>query len=605
MSQEDNDNIIAELQTQRAKLNELEEKAYAGPYQAKWWFAKRKQTELEKRLYPEKHFDDLPGASMPEGVLIEKDVPIEMSDGVKLAANVFRLDKPGRFPVIMTFTPYSKDYYGQHDDFGCSEMTPFEAPDPGYWVPNGYVMIHVDDRANGKSPGVGVGGTYDLYDGIEWAAKQEWSNGSIGMLGHSALAMRQWEVASMETPPPHLKAIIPWGGFNDTARDNNFPGGIPETDFNPGRGENIPLWQEDFEPYERPNQPQYQQLPPAVLQNPPKLENIKVPILIGSSWVDYYAHLQGNFRGWLRVSSQHKWLYTYSLRKWQGLYTPIEARDMQRKFFDYFLKDIDSGIMETPRVRLSVQDKLLDFKVRYEKDFPLRRTVYTTLYLDARGGTLSLDKPEDTAKATYDSVVSPVSQIIHQESSVGPEGKASFQITFDKDTEITGFMKLKLWVSPEDADDMDIFITVRKYNVDGPQVCFDADGAPGRMPVALGWLRLSKRQLDEELSQAWLPVQKSVLPGEPEQKVKPGEVVPCEIAIWPSCTLYHVGEKLAVDISGKYGVKDDLLRGYNDLINKGRHSIYTGGKYDSHLLVPIIPEAKNYGTFGGRQVVED
>ena len=604
MSQDD-DKIIADLRARRARLNELEEKAYAGPYQAKWWFTKRKQTELEKRLFPEKHFDDLPGASMPEGILIERDVSVEMSDGVKLAANVFRPDKPGRFPVIMAFTPYSKDYYSQHDDFGCSEMTPFEAPDPGYWVPNDYVMVHVDERANGKSPGVGTGGVYDLYDGIEWAAGQEWSNGNIGMLGHSALAMRQWEVASMEVPPPRLKAIIPWGGFSDRARDNNYPGGIPETEFNPGRGENIPLWQENFQPLKRPDQPQYQQLPTDELLNPPELENIKVPMLIGSSWVDYYAHLQGNFRGWLRASSQHKWLYTYSLRKWQGLYTPIEARDMQRNFFDCFLKGIDSGIMEMPRVRLSVQDKLLDFKVRYEKDFPLKRTVYTALYLDASNGVLSPDKPEQTAKTTYNSDVSPVSQIIHRESSVGNEGKASFRITFDKETEITGFMKLKLWVSPEDADDMDIFVTVRKYNADGFQVCFDSDGAPGRMPVALGWMRLSKRELDEELSQPWLPIQKSVLPDGPEQKVKSGEVVPCEIAIWPSCTLYHTGEKLVIDISGKYGVKDDLLRGYNNLVNKGRHSIYTGGKYDSHLLVPIIPEAKNYSTFGGRQVIED
>ncbi|UCD10003.1 MAG: CocE/NonD family hydrolase [Dehalococcoidales bacterium] len=605
MSQDNNDKTIAELQTEKARLNELEEKAYTGPYQAKWWFAKRKKTELEKRLHPEKHFDDLPGASMPEGILIEKDVPVEMSDGVKLAANVFRPDKPGRFPVIMTFTPYSKDYYGQHDDFGCSVMTPFEAPDPGYWVPNDYVMIHVDDRATGKSPGVGVGGTNDLYDGIEWAARQEWSNGNISMIGHSALAMRQWEVASMEVPPPHLKAIIPWGGFNDRARDNNFPGGIPETEFNPGRGENIPLWQENFQPLERSDDPQYQQLPPDELQNPPKLENIRVPMLIGSTWVDYYAHLQGNFRGWLRASSQHKWLYTYSLRKWQGLYTPIEARDMQRKFLDYFLKGIDNDIMEIPRVRLSVQDKLLDFKVRYEKDFPLRRTVYTSLYLDARGGVLSHEKPEETAKVSYNSDVSPVSQVIHQEPVVGPEGKASFQIAFDEETEITGFMKLKLWVSPEDTNDMDIFVTVRKYNADGFQVCFDSDGAPGRMPVAVGWMRLSKRELDEELSKTWLPIQKSVLPDGPVQKVKAGEVIPCEIAIWPSCTVFHAGEKLVLDISGKYGIKDDLLRGYNNLINKGRHSIYTGGKYDSHLLVPVIPEATRYSTFGGRQVVEN
>ncbi len=605
ISKEEYDKIAAELQAARTRLDELGEKADGGAYKAKWWIDKRKQTEFEKKLFPTKHFDDLPGTSLPEGVLIEKDIPVEMSDGVKLAANVFRPDKPGRFPVIMAFTPFSKDYYGQHDGFGCSEMTPFEAPDPGYWVPNGYVMIHVDDRGTGKSPGVGTGEAYDLYDGIEWAAGQAWSNGNIGMLGHSALAMRQWEVASMEEPPPHLKAIIPWGGLNDGARDNRFLGGIPETEFTADRGQNLPAWQKDFQPKERPALSQYQQPAPTVFQNPPRLENIKVPMLVGSSWIDYYAHLQGNFRAWLRTSSQYKWLYTYSLRKWQGQYTPIEARDMQRKFLEHFLKGIDSGIMETPRVRLSVQDKLLDFKVRYEDDFPLRRTEYKSFYLDARHGTLNFDKPENEAKVTYDSAVSPVSQVLSQETRIGPEGKASFEITFNEDTEIIGFMKLKLWVSPEDADDMDLFVTVRKYNADGHQVCFDSDAAPGRAPVALGWLRLSKRQLDEELSRPWLPVQKSVIPGENDQKVNSGEIVSCEITIWPTSVLFHAGEKLAIDVSGKYGVKNDLLKGYNDLVNKGGHSIYTGGKYDSHLLVPIIPEARSYSTFGGRQVAED
>jgi len=605
MSREERNEILIELEATRTKLAKLEKKANAGGYRAMWWLTKRQRTEEEKKLFSEKHFDDLPGSSLPEGILVEKNVPVEMSDGVKLAANVFRPNKPGRFPVIMAFTPFSKDYYGQHDNFGCSVMTPFEGPDPGFWVPSGYVVVHVDERGSGRSPGMGIGGAYDLYDGVEWAGEQEWSNGNVGMLGHSALAMRQWEVASMEEPPPHLKAIIPWGGYTDAARENNYLGGIPETEFRAGRGENLPLWQKDFRPKERPRLSRYLQPSPSVILNPPRLENIKLPMLVGSSWIDYYAHVQGTFRGWLRASSQYKWLYTYSLRKWQGLYTPMEARDMQRKFFDYFLKGIDSGILETPRVRLSVQDKLLDYKVRYEKDFPLPRTEYKHFYLDARNGSLNSDKPKVEGKVSYDSAISPVSQILSQESKVGPEGKTSFQITFKEDIELIGFFKLKLWVSPEDANDMDLFVTLRKFNTDGHEVCFDCDAAPGRAPVARGWLRLSKRQLDEELSREWMPVQKSVTPGEPEQRINSGEIVPCEIAIWPTSALFHVGEKLVVDISGKYGVKDDLLKGFNKLVNAGRHSIYTGGRYDSYLLVPLIPEARSYSIFGGRKVAED
>jgi len=256
-------------------------------------------------------------------------------------------------------------------------------------------------------------------------------------------------------------------------------------------------------------------------------------------------------------------------------------------------------------VRLSVQDRLLDYSVRYEKDFPIARTEYRTLYLDALHASLSADKPRDEAKVTYDSAVSAVSQIIHTESRVGPGGRASFRITFTDDTEVTGFMKLKVWVSPDESDDMDLFVTVRKYNAGGHQVCFDCDAAPGRAPVARGWLRLSRRELDEKLSRPWWPVPRSVAPGQPGQKVRPGEIVPCEIAIWPSSTVFHAGESLAVDVSGRYGVKDDLLRGFNSLVNRGRHSIYTGGTYDSHLLVPVIPEARAYGTFGGRLVAAD
>src|SRR5512147_663448 len=107
--------LAAELDAARDRLAELERKAYTGPYKAMWWLTKRERTAEEKRLFPEKHFDDLPGSSLPAGILIEKDIPVEMSDGVKLAANVFRPDKPGRFPAILTFTPYSKDCYGQHD----------------------------------------------------------------------------------------------------------------------------------------------------------------------------------------------------------------------------------------------------------------------------------------------------------------------------------------------------------------------------------------------------------------------------------------------------------------------------------------------------------
>ena len=78
----------------------------------------------------------------------------------------------------------------------------------------------------------------------------------------------------------------------------------------------------------------------------------------------------------------------------------------------------------------------------------------------------------------------------------------------------------------------------------------------------------------------------------PGQKVGPGEIVPCEIPILPTSTLFRKGETLKLEISGIYrgGESIEVPFGYTDTVNKGTHSIYTGGKYDSYLLIPVLPQ---------------
>ena len=97
---------------------------------------------------------------------------------------------------------------------------------------------------------------------------------------------------------------------------------------------------------------------------------------------------------------------------------------------------------------------------------------------------------------------------------------------------------------------------------------------------------LSQREMDEENSTPWQPYLKQ----ERELKVKAGEIVPCEIEILPSSTLFHKGETLRLVISGKYDLEGESWFGYNLLVNQGEHSVYSGGKYDSHLLVPVVPK---------------
>src|SRR5215813_12688781 len=161
---------------------------------------------------------------------VEQDVGVPMRDGAILRANVFRPDADGRFPVLMTFGPYGKDVALR--DFmqeawdrltttypeilaasSCRHLV-FERPDPEVWVGDGYVMINVDSRGAGKSPGKldpnAPAEFRDFYDAIEWAAAQ-------------------WFVAAMR--PPHLAAILPWQGTYDFYRDRTRQDGIFASGF--------------------------------------------------------------------------------------------------------------------------------------------------------------------------------------------------------------------------------------------------------------------------------------------------------------------------------------------------------------------------------------
>jgi len=327
-----------------------------------------------------------------------------------------------------------------------------------------------------------------------------------------------------------------------------------------------------------------------MMQEAPKVDLIAIPTLICASWSDKGLHTRGSFEAYRNIPSQEKWLYTHGGKKWERFYSE-DGNAFQKKFFDYYLKGIKNGWQDTPRVRLEIRETRDEYTVRSEKEFPLARTQYKKLYLDAQTSSLRLQTVKK-GKISYNSTQG---------------GSATFGITFDEDTELTGYMKVKLWVSAEDADDMDLFVTVRKFG--GP---FDTDTPIGKSIEAVfgkgcvakgnevpfrgmnghytdmaarGQMRVSQRELDDKLSTDYQPVQKF----RGEQKLKKGEIVPVEIALLPSSTLFRKGESLSLSIQG-YSPVDHPLMFYDWLINKGRHAIYTGSKYDSCLQVPVIPQ---------------
>src|SRR3954471_14842183 len=130
----------------------------------------------------------------------DKDVPITMRDGTVLRANVTRPDAPGRFPVLLTQTPYGKD--------GAVILALGAQADA--LVQRGYVQITVDVRGTGASAGswdsFGPAEQRDGYDLVEWAARQPWSDGGVGLDGPSYMGLTQLYTSALR--PPHLKVIF-------------------------------------------------------------------------------------------------------------------------------------------------------------------------------------------------------------------------------------------------------------------------------------------------------------------------------------------------------------------------------------------------------------
>ncbi len=214
---------------------------------------------------------------------------------------------------------------------------------------------------------------------------------------------------------------------------------------------------------------------------------------------------------------------------------------------------------------------------RAENEWPLARTEYRKLWLDAgpaasASGTLSDTPRAAPAELRYDA----------------REGRAVFDYRFAQDTELTGHMKLKVWIEADGSQDADVFVAIQKLNAAGEPVGFTFYAFYENGPVALGWLRASHRALDAGRSTAWQPVH----PHDREEFLAPGQTVPLEIEIWPSATLFRAGETLRLVVQGSDIYTEALpnlpFARHQNTRNSGQHVLRTGGKFDSHLLVPVV-----------------
>jgi len=575
-----------------------------------------------------------PKSELRDGMRIDWDVPIEMDDGLVLRADVYRPEKTGRFPVLLSYGPYAKglafqDGYpsawqrmvAEHPDVAYGSGNRYqnwEVVDPEKWVSESYACVRVDSRGAGRSPGYidhfSPRETKDFYNCIEWAGVQPWSSGKVGLNGISYYAINQWYVASLQ--PPHLAAMCVWEGAADWYRDMTHHGGILSTFWanwydmqvktvQYGLGERGPRSRVTGEPIcgdetlsDRVLHRNRCDFGDEILAHPldddyhkarsPVWERVTAPFLSAANWGGQGLHPRGNFEGFSRAASREKWLEAHGIEHWTHFYTDYGV-NLQKRFFAYYLKGEKNGWDRQPRVQLQVRhvDRFVEHQ---ENEWPLARTKWTKFYLQPEGQTLGREAPKSAGSVAYDA---------------SGDGATFLSPALEQETEITGPLAARLFVSSSTTD-TDLFLIFRVFAPDLREIVFQGAIDP-HTPIAQGWLRASHRKLDAKLSTEYRPYHTH----DQLQPLKPGEVVQADVEIWPTSIVVPAGHRLALSVRGRdyewqkaTGARlsnfKNELRGCGPFLHddprdrpaavfSGRTTLHAGPGRESYVLVPVIP----------------
>ncbi|HET9904225.1 MAG TPA: CocE/NonD family hydrolase [Xanthobacteraceae bacterium] len=510
-----------------------------------------------------------------DGMRIDWDAPIVMDDGVVLRCDIFRPLKEGRYPVILSYGPYAKGLSFQEAyksawlrmtaaypsilEGSSQKYQNWELVDPEKWVPDGYAIVRVDSRGTGRSPGymdlLSAREAKDLYDCIEWAGTQDWSNGKVGVNGISYYAQTGWLAAALR--PPHLAAFCAWEGECDYYRELARHGGIL-SDFveswsrrqvlsvQHGKGERGPKSVVTGEPVAGPETLSeeelarnradiagealaHEMLDDYYRSRIPNYEAIETALLSAANWGGQGLHPRGNFEGFLRAGTKNKWLEVHGDTHFTHFYSPY-GEALQRRFFGHFLKGEDTGWDKQPKVLLNIRRPGEKFEPRAENEWPLARTQWTRFYLEPQGKGLTIEPPKAEAALTYETT---------------GEGITFSTPPLEAETEITGPVAAKLWVS-SDTTDADLFLVLRVFDPAGKEVVFIGANDP-RTPIGLGWLRASHRKRDPARSLPYRPWHTH----DEKQPLTPGVPVELDVEIWPTCIVVPAGYRVALTVRGK------------------------------------------------------
>lgn len=553
-------------------------------------------------------------ASKPAyNVKLDKDIMVSMRDGVRLAVDVYRPDSDnGKFPVLLSFGTHGKELQEGARGYPLQAYwdTPFwdgcmEAGDIDYVVSRGYVHVIPEPRNIGKSEGATVGDEYglsrwptDVYDIIEWITSQPWCDGNVGMMGACNYARNQMEVAM--DPPACLKAVNPFetvvtfndyfnGIFDcirlsiDTGRHGNDSGPAPFNTTSLPLSFKLPKDELDRRVQEALDYPdirynsKWYSLLKYPMRNPfvfdiilsylhPKpaplseMHKVKVPAYLSTPW-NCRMYIWGAFEAWEKITHPGK-----KMMLWPPAFADrpfFQYADETVRWYDYWLKGIDTGIVDEPPVKLFVMGVN---KWRFENEWPLARTEWTKYFLHPEG---CLSTREVSGSPEPDSFTQPAPNLDPTVYCLAYSTEP-----FEKDTEITGPLAFYLEASI-DIDDTNWMVDL-----------VDVDAEGNKALVSTGALKAAHRALDENKSRPYQPVhlRKDPVP------VPPGEKIDYAIAMMPTSNVFKTGHRMELIIRNQ----DDLLSRlgiwgiyYLPFMRTVTHTIHFGKSY---LLLPLIPE---------------
>ncbi|MBM7655759.1 CocE/NonD family hydrolase [Neobacillus cucumis] len=572
-------------------------------------------------------------------IIVEKNVPCKMRDGVILYADIYRPNKEGRFPVLLTRLPYSKDLpYYSHRYLDTNRL-----------VENGFIVIIQDVRGRFQSEGDFQPFRQEANDGfdtVEWAAAFPYSTGKVGMFGLSYYGYTQLLAATKK--PPHLAAIFPAMTLNDQRNGVSYRNGAYQLGFTETWAlESIApdLLKRKYEnPVERKREIQkiadylnrlddlygfapIKQWPPLKelgiadyffeelsqsLENEDywgqssiadKYRDLQVPAFHLGGWHDCFIgptltnYIEMNKTGPHQKLIVGPWGHGYFSSVQGEVFYGVHASgdwidlekditDLHIHWFNHWLKGIDIGLETEPPVKIFVMGIN---QWRDEMEWPLKRTVYTNFYLQSNGkanikngdGRLSLTQPTDGATDCF--IYNPNHPVptkggrtlFFGPMTMGPLNQ--HEIEEREDVLVYSSAPLTDPVEVTGNVKVKLWASSDAKDTDFTAKLVDADSNGNAIILAEGIVNAKYRN--------------SFIP---EEELA-GEVVEYEIDLWATSNVFLPGHRITLEISSSSfphylpnpNTGESLIE--SDLRIKARQTIYHNKQYPSHLILPIVP----------------